>query len=219
MILALIVGAVALGACTRTVFAQTANWIGAVDSNYFTAGNWSTSATPTSGQNVDIQTPASNMPSYVGDNTGTQTGQFSVQPGATFTMSSGTFNTGHMYIANNNTVGAIATFALTSGSVRVNGDFRTSKIAPSDLSPNSGSGTNAAWNQSGGFLYVNSSNGNNEASFANSGSTTQVVTTAVMTGGTFMSNGRILFGASPGNVTNAPAYVKLTISGGVMAAT
>ncbi|MFM7207808.1 MAG: dockerin type I domain-containing protein, partial [Planctomycetaceae bacterium] len=47
----------------------------------------------------------------------------------------------------------------------------------------------------------------------------QVVTTAVMTGGTFMSNGRILFGASPGNVTNAPAYVKLTISGGVMAAT
>jgi len=223
MILALIVGAVALGACTRTVFAQ-ANWNGSTSSDYFTAANWTTGTAqearlPDPGQEVNIGNISfTNNPVYNGDN-GSATGQFSVMPGATFTMNSGTFRTGHMYLGNNNTVGSIATFNLTSGSVRVTGDFRTSRIAPSNLSPNSGSGTNTAWNQSGGFLYVQSSNGSNEAAFANSGSTTQVVTTAVMTGGTFMSNGRILFGASPGNTTNKPAYVQLTLSNGVMAAT
>lgn len=220
---ALMIGALAAGAWSRTAFAQ-ANWNGSTSSDYFTAANWTTGTAgeariPDPGQEVNIgNLPATNYPIYNGSN-GSATGQFSVQPGATFTMNSGTFLTGHMYIANNNTVGSIATFNMTSGSVRVTGDFRTSRIAPSNLSPNSGSGTNAAWNQSGGFLYVQSGNGNNEASFANSGSTTQVVTTAVMTGGTFMSNGRILFGASPGNVTNAPAYVRLTMSSGVMAAT
>jgi autotransporter-associated beta strand protein len=170
-------------------------------------------------QQVDIN-PATFNPSYIGDNTGNQTGQFSVQPGATFGMTSGTFQTGHMYIANNNTVGSVATFTMTSGSVRVNGDFRTSRILPSNLTANSGiSGTNAAYNQSGGFLYVNSANGGNEASFANTSNNTQVVSLATITGGTFMSNGRISFGASPGGTVNTPSYVKMTMSGGVMAAT
>jgi len=220
---ALIVGAVSLVSGTRTVFAQ-ANWNGSTSSDYFTAANWTTGSPPEAripdpGQEVNIgNIPFTNNVVYNGDN-GSATGQFSVMPGATFTMNSGTFLTGHMYLGNNNTVGSIATFNMTSGSVRVTGDFRTSRIAPSNLSPNSGSGTNTAYNQSGGFLFVQSGNGNNEAAFANSGSTTQVVTTAVVTGGTFMSNGRILLGASPGNVTNKPAYVKLTMSSGVMAAT
>ena len=34
-----------------------------------------------------------------------------------------------------------------------------------------------------------------------------------------MSSGRVLFGFSPGNTTNTPSYVKMTMSGGVMAAT
>ena len=214
------VAAVVGGTCGRPAFAQTANWTGGTSTDYFDGSNWSTSAAPALNQQVDIQTPATYMPSYIGDNTGSQTGQFSVQPGATFTMTSGTFQTGHMYIANNNTVGSIATFNMTSGSVRVNGDFRTSQILPANLTANSGtSGTNAAYNQSGGFLYVNSANGNNEASFANKSNNTQVVSLATITGGTFMSSGRVLFGASPGNTTNTPSYVKMTMSGGVIAAT
>ena len=214
------VAAVAGGACGRPAFAQTANWTGGTSTDYFTGGNWSTSAAPALNQQVDIQTPATYMPSYIGDNTGNQTGQFSVQPGATFTMTSGTFQTGHMYIANNNTVGSIATFNMTSGSVRVNGDFRTSRVLPNNLTANSGtSGTNAAYNQSGGFLYVNSANANAEVGFAFTSNNTQVVTTATITGGTFMSSGRVLFGFSPGNTTNTPSYVKMTMSGGVMAAT
>ena len=214
------VAAVAGGMCGRPAFAQTANWTGGTSTDYFNGANWSTNAAPLLNQQVDIQTPATYMPSYIGDNTGSQTGQFSVQPGATFTMTSGTFQTGHMYIANNNTVGSIATFNMTSGSVRVNGDFRTSQILPANLTANSGtSGTNAAYNQSGGFLYVNSANGNNEASFANKSNNTQVVSLATITGGTFMSSGRVLFGASPGNTTNTPSYVKMTMSGGVIAAT
>jgi autotransporter-associated beta strand protein len=204
------------GTCGRLAFAQTANWTGGTSTDYFTGGNWSTNAAPALSQNVDIQTPATFMPSYIGDNTGNQTGQFAVQPGATFTMTSGTFQTGHMYIANNNAAG-IATFNMTSGSVRVNGDFRTSNVQPA-----SGSGTNAAYNQSGGFLYVNSVNANQEAWFANLANNTnpQVVTTAVITGGSFMSNGRIRMGTSPSNFdTRRPSYLKMTMSGGVMAAT
>ncbi len=34
-----------------------------------------------------------------------------------------------------------------------------------------------------------------------------------------MSNGRVLFGASPGNTVNSPAYVKMTVSGGAVVAT
>jgi autotransporter-associated beta strand protein len=220
MVCAACVAAVVGGTCGRPAFAQTANWTGGTSTDYFDGSNWSTSAAPVLNQQVDIQTPATFMPSYTGDNTGNQTGQFSVMPGATFGMTSGTFQTDHMYIANNNTVGSIATFTMTSGSVRVNGDFRTSRILPSDLTANSGiSGTNAAYNQSGGFLYVNSANQNNEASFANTSNNIQVVSLATITGGTFMSNGRISFGASPGNITNTASYVKMTMSGGVMAAT
>ena len=213
------VAAVVGGTCGRPAFAQTANWTGGTSTDYFTGANWSANAAPVLNQQVDIN-PATFNPSYIGDNTGNQTGQFSVQPGATFGMTSGTFQTGHMYIANNNTVGSVATFTMTSGSVRVNGDFRTSRILPSNLTANSGiSGTNAAYNQSGGFLYVNSANGGNEASFANTSNNTQVVSLATITGGTFMSNGRISFGASPGGTVNTPSYVKMTMSGGVMAAT
>jgi len=214
------VAAVAGGTCGRPAFAQTANWTGGTSTDYFDGSNWSTSAAPVLNQQVDIQTPATFMPSYIGDNTGNKTGQFSVQPGATFTMTSGTFQTGHMYIANNNSVGSIATFNMTSGSVRVNGDFRTSKVLPANLVANSGtSGTNAAYNQSGGFLYVDSVNGNAEAGFANTSNNIQAVTTATITGGTFMSSGRVLFGQSPGNTTNTASYVKMTMSGGVVAAT
>ena len=214
------VATVAAGACGRPAFAQTANWTGGTSTDYFDGSNWSTSAAPALNQQVDIQTPATFMPSYTGDNTGNQTGQFSVMPGATFGMTSGTFQTGHMYIANNNTVGSIATFNMTSGSVQVNGDFRTSRVLPANLTANSGiSGTNAAYNQTGGFLYVNSVNGNAEAGFALTSNNTQVVTTATITGGTFMSSGRVLFGQSPGGTVNTPSYVKMTMSGGVMAAT
>ena len=208
------------GASRPSPGAQTANWTGGTSTDYFDGSNWSTSAAPVLNQQVDIQTPATYMPSYTGDNTGNQTGQFAVQPGATFTMTSGTFQTGHMYIANNNTVGSIATYTMTSGSVQVNGDFRTSRILPSNLTANSGiSGTNASYNQSGGFLYVNSANGNAEAGFANTSNNTQVVSLATITGGTFMSSGRVLFGQSPGGTVNTASYVKMTMSGGVMAAT
>ncbi len=210
------VATVAAGACGRPAFAQTANWTGGTSTDYFDGANWSTNAAPTLNQQVNILSPATYMPSYTGDNTGNQTGEFNVQPGATFTMTSGTLQTGGMNIANNNAAG-IATFNMVSGSVRVNGNFRTSAVQPA-----SGSGTSAAYNQSGGFLYVNSSFSDNEAYFANLANNTspQVVTTAVITGGTFMSNGRIRMGTSPSNFdTRRPSYLQMTMSGGVMAAT
>ena len=209
------VAAAVVGTSGRPAFAQT-NWTGGTSTDYFDGANWSGGTAPALSATVNIQTPATYMPSYTGDNTGNQTGEFNVQPGATFTMTSGTFQTGGMNIPNNNASG-IATFNMVSGSVRVNGNFRTSSVQPA-----SGSGTNAAYNQSGGFLYVNSNAADNEAYFANLANNTspQVVTTAVITGGTFMSNGRIRMGTSPSNiVTRRPSYLQMTMSGGVMAAT
>ncbi len=111
------VAAAVVGTCGRPAFAQ-ANWTGGTSTDYFDGANWSGGTVPASGATVNILTPATYMPSYTGDNTGNQTGEFNVQPGATFTMTSGTFQTGGMNIPSNNASG-IATFNMVSGSVRV----------------------------------------------------------------------------------------------------
>ncbi|MFM7411930.1 MAG: hypothetical protein ACKO6E_01755, partial [Planctomycetota bacterium] len=139
---ALMIGALAAGAGSRTALAQ-ANWNGSTSTDYFTADNWTTGSPPQArlpdpGQEVNIGNISfTNNVVYNGNN-GSATGQFSVMPGATFTMNSGTFLTGHMYLGNASTVGSIATFNLVSGSVRVTGAFRTSRTDPSNLSPTSG---------------------------------------------------------------------------------
>ena len=207
MILALVVGA----ACPRPAVAQN-NWLGTTDSDYFTGSNWSTGSAPTFNQQVEIGgVPYTNAPVFNGDNTGTQTAIFNVfgNNNGTFTMAGGSLLIGGQFNLGNSSTPGMATFNMNGGSARVTADFRTSHTT----------GALATFNMNAGTFEVVSGNANNEVWFANpgGGDRPNTVTTLVVTGGTFTSNGRLTFGASnSNNLAIANAHVNFTMTGGLM---
>ena len=215
---AMILGVVVAVKCSGPAVAQN-NWLGTTSADYFDGSNWSTGSVPLSAEGVRFgDTPYTTAPVYSGDNTATPTGVFEVngQSNGVFTMASGTLQTGlpgaggnPAFVVGNAANTNMATFNMNGGSVTVNGDFRTSHQT----------GAPATFNMNGGTFEVVSSNNNNQAWFANpgGGDRPNTVTTLVVTGGTFTSNGRITFGASNGgNLSIQNARVDVTMTGGLL---
>ena len=214
MILGLVVGATS----SRPAVAQN-NWLGTTSADYFTGDNWSTGSVPGSAEGVRFgDTPYTTAPVYSGDNTATPTGVFEVngQNNGVFTMASGTLQTGlpgaggsPAFIVGNAGNTNMATFNMNGGSVTAYGDFRTSHQ----------NGAPATFNMNGGTFDVVSTNNNNQVWFANpgGGDRPNTVTTLVVNGGTFTSNGRIVFGSSNGgNLAIQNARADVTMTGGLM---
>ena len=201
MVLALVV----VGTCFRPAVAQN-NWLGTTSSDYFTDSNWSTGSVPITNQAVRIgANQYVNAPVYNGDNSATPTNDLEIygNDNGTFTMEGGTLVVGDNFRVGHAASSGMATFTMNGGFVKVNAGFRTSSV----------DGALSTFNMNGGTIESVQN-----VQFAERGNDRpNTVTTLTMTGGTFTSNGRLIFGSSnSNNLAFQNSRVDVTMTGGLM---
>ncbi|MDH7794226.1 MULTISPECIES: autotransporter domain-containing protein [unclassified Beijerinckia] len=132
----LAIGATAFLGAVLSTSAEAADWTGATSNDWFTAGNWSTSAVPTSSINAIIDTTSPNPTSVDGANAVAQTldiGHASGGVGSLTILNGGTINNGKGSIGVNAgssgtvTVDGVGSAWVNSGILSV-GDFGTAKL-------------------------------------------------------------------------------------------